>query len=82
MADYNDKKTATGHIEHVSDARVSKEMQYDKHQIDLDAARELQAAYVPGSEAEKALVRKLDWRLVPTCWTMYLLSNIDRSNIG
>jgi hypothetical protein len=81
MADL-DKKTASGHIEYIPEARVSNEVLDDKHQIDIDAARELQAAYVPGSDAEKALVRKLDWRLVPACWTMYLLSNIDRSNIG
>jgi hypothetical protein len=77
-----DKKNASGHIERIADARLSNEMLDEKHQIDLDAARQLQAGYVPGSDAEKALVRKLDWRLVPTCWTMYLLSNIDRSNIG
>lgn len=81
MADI-DKTLAIGQIENVSIDRVSNEIRDDKHQIDLDAARQLQDSYVPGSDAEKALVRKLDWRLVPTCWTMYLLRNIDRSNIG
>ena len=54
----------------------------EKRQFDLEQAQDLQASYVPGTEEEKALVRKLDWRLVPCCWTLYLLSNVDRSNIG
>ena len=29
---------------------------------------------------EKALVRKLDWRLLPTLTLLYLLSFLDRSN--
>ena len=31
---------------------------------------------------EKALVRKIDLRLLPTIWLMYLFSYLDRSNIG
>lgn len=54
----------------------------EKRQLDLEQAQDLQASYVPDTEEEKALVRKLDWRLVPCCWTLYLLSNVDRSNIG
>ncbi|KAI4286212.1 MAG: hypothetical protein L6R38_000108 [Xanthoria sp. 2 TBL-2021] len=33
-------------------------------------------------EKEKALVRKIDLFLLPTIWLMYLLSYIDRTNIG
>lgn len=33
-------------------------------------------------EEEKALVRKIDLRLLPAIWLMYLLSYIDRTNIG
>ncbi|EMD01017.1 hypothetical protein BAUCODRAFT_61784 [Baudoinia panamericana UAMH 10762] len=32
--------------------------------------------------AEKALVRKIDLYLLPTIWIMYLLSYMDRTNIG
>lgn len=31
---------------------------------------------------EKALVRKIDLYLLPTIWIMYLLSYMDRTNIG
>lgn len=31
---------------------------------------------------EKALVRKVDLMLLPTMWLMYLLSYMDRTNIG
>lgn len=37
--------------------------------------------YVPGSDAEKRLVRKLDLYLMPTVWFMYILAYIDRQNI-
>ncbi|VUC21238.1 unnamed protein product [Clonostachys rosea] len=33
-------------------------------------------------EAEKALLRKIDMRLMPTIWALYLLSYADRTNIG
>ncbi|GKZ55225.1 hypothetical protein AnigIFM49718_011587 [Aspergillus niger] len=33
-------------------------------------------------EEEKALVRKVDLTLLPTIWIMYLLSYMDRTNIG
>ncbi|KAF2646049.1 nicotinamide mononucleotide permease [Massarina eburnea CBS 473.64] len=45
-------------------------------------ARELAAEYVEGSAAEKKLLRKLDYRLIPCCWILSLLGYIDRSNIG
>jgi len=35
--------------------------------------------YVPGSEEEKKLVRKIDLYLLPTIWIMYLLSYVDRT---
>jgi hypothetical protein len=31
----------------------------------------LAASYQPGSEAEKALVRKIDRRIVPCIWALY-----------
>ncbi|RAO71446.1 uncharacterized protein BHQ10_007458 [Talaromyces amestolkiae] len=33
-------------------------------------------------EEEKALLRKIDMHLLPTIWIMYLLSYMDRTNIG
>ena len=49
--------------------------------VDLNQVA-LAAQYVPGSEAEKKLVRKLDWHIMPTVWVLYTLSYLDRANIG
>ncbi|KAJ7736741.1 major facilitator superfamily domain-containing protein [Mycena maculata] len=38
--------------------------------------------YQPGSEAERKLVRKIDMRIVPTIWLLYVVSYLDRANIG
>ncbi|KAL4800795.1 major facilitator superfamily domain-containing protein [Aspergillus venezuelensis] len=42
----------------------------------------LVAGYVPGTDEEKKLVRKIDLYLLPCIWIMYLLSYMDRTNIG
>ncbi|RPA87802.1 major facilitator superfamily transporter [Ascobolus immersus RN42] len=43
---------------------------------------ELLASYVPGTEEEKKLVRKIDLYLLPILWVMYILNYVDRTNIG
>ncbi|KAK7721458.1 hypothetical protein SLS63_009572 [Diaporthe eres] len=53
-----------------------------KHQLDQQEAQRLGQEFDPNSPENKKLVRKLDWRLVPSCWALYLLSNVDRANIG
>lgn len=35
-----------------------------------------------GTVSKKALLRKLDWRLLPAVGILYLLSFLDRSNVG
>lgn len=56
------------------------------HETSLDnekeATLELAAQYVPGSEAEKKLLWKIDKRIIPTVWGLYTLSYLDRANIG
>jgi hypothetical protein len=49
--------------------------------VDLNQVA-LAAQYVPGSDAEKKLVRKLDLHIIPTVWVLYTLSYLDRANIG
>ncbi|KAK9458435.1 major facilitator superfamily domain-containing protein [Dipodascopsis uninucleata] len=50
-----------------------------EHEEDLvQAARE----YVPNTEEEKKLVRKIDLYLLPTVFFMYLMSYMDRTNVG
>ncbi|ESK88485.1 mfs transporter [Moniliophthora roreri MCA 2997] len=38
--------------------------------------------YIPDSEVERRLVRKIDQRIVPTVWVLYTLSYLDRANIA
>jgi sugar phosphate permease len=38
--------------------------------------------YVPGSEQEKRMVRKIDIHMLPILWFMYIFNYIDRTNIG
>ena len=51
-------------------------------QDDILAGQQLAAEWVDGSSAERRLVRKLDWRILPCCWILYLLGFLDRANIG
>lgn len=38
--------------------------------------------YYIDPETEKRLLRKLDWRLIPWLCLLYLISFLDRTNIG
>jgi hypothetical protein len=42
----------------------------------------LASAYTPGSEAEKALVRKIDRRIVPCIWILYTLVACPINRLG
>ncbi len=45
---------------------------------------ELQEAlknYVPNTDADKKLRRKIDLHLMPILWIMYILNYVDRTNI-
>ena len=56
----------------------------NKEAVDTDALAQqyLLDNWVNGTEEEKRLVRKLDWRILPCCWVLYLLGFLDRANIG
>lgn len=62
------------------DAKLSQEWREDNG-IDPSAIAFI-ADYVPGSAEEKAFVRKIDKRILPTIWALYVLSYLDRANIG
>ncbi|KAF1934729.1 MFS general substrate transporter [Clathrospora elynae] len=51
---------------------------------DMDATKQIEVTddFTWTPEEEKALVRKIDLFLLPTIWLMYLLSYMDRTNIG
>jgi len=45
----------------------------------IDSMSDSDNGYVPGTDEEKKLVRKIDLFLLPTIWLMYLLSYMDRT---
>lgn len=55
-----------------------------KHQVEMSEKLDEPAVedYIPDTLEEKKLVRKVDMYLMPTIWIMYLLSYMDRTNIG
>ena len=58
----------------------------EKHHSDSDDVTNVERGTAPyrgyGSATDKALVWKQDLRIVPLCAAIYLLSYLDRSNIG
>ncbi|KAI1334115.1 major facilitator superfamily domain-containing protein [Xylariaceae sp. FL0016] len=63
-----------GDIQHKEDMEVEA-VEQKRHEALVDA-------YVPDTPEERKLVRKIDLYLLPTIWLMYLLSYMDRTNIG
>lgn len=56
------------------------EVEYgDRTSIDQKTGNMAVEGYVPGTDEEKRLVRKIDLYLLPTIWLMYLLSYVDRT---
>lgn len=83
----NDKTDADQHVEHLpatgsihsgTDSGVIK----DHTTTEILAAQDYAAQWINGTPEEKKLVRKLDWRILPCTWTLYLLGFLDRANIG
>ncbi|KAK8069932.1 nicotinamide mononucleotide permease [Apiospora phragmitis] len=54
----------------------------DSAASDVNHAQRLAAQWADGTAEERRLKRKLDWRILPCTWILYLLGNLDRSNIG
>ncbi|KAF6817216.1 putative vitamin H transporter [Colletotrichum musicola] len=65
--------------------KLSVDMKEDKNAAAVvEADGELAEAlrnYVPGTQEEKQLVRKIDAFLMPILWIMYILNYVDRTNI-
>ena len=77
--------------DHSSDGEIdtSKEENGDSHhekkaiQVKDINGIQSQREFVPPSQHEKsALIRKLDWHLIPIVWVLYMLSVLDRANLG
>ena len=55
-------------------------MNEDSSEDRIQAFTALDSDWTP--EEERALVRKLDLRILSTCFVIYLLAYLDRGNIG
>lgn len=64
------------------DSTERDEEEWNENDLEKMDQLELAAQYEPNSEAEKALVRKIDKRIIPTIWALYTLSYLDRANVG
>ena len=54
-----------------------------KNQTGLPTALHTDRDFVPPTPQEEAsVIRKLDWRLTPILFILYMLSVLDRSNLG
>lgn len=64
---------------HIADEK-SRELDVQDMKV---AANDRQAGrYEIDPQAEKKLLRKIDLRVVPILWLLFLLSFLDRTNIG
>ncbi|GHJ88605.1 hypothetical protein NliqN6_5007 [Naganishia liquefaciens] len=73
---HDDYKLEVTHAEHLNDKESFAEQggQHGEPVLDI--------VYEPGTAEEKALVRKMDRRLLPILWLMYVFNYLDRTNIG
>ncbi len=74
MASIGDKDVSQ-QIEHASSNGSTKNKAAE---ADLLQARQLAAQWVNDRPDERKLVRKLDWRILPCTWVLYLLGYLDR----
>lgn len=63
----------------VEDLNVSK---VDADNATTTGQADYSGAVAKTDETEIALVRKLDWRIMPTLWAMYFLNYLDRNAIA
>lgn len=79
-----DKVSNEGHrVERVGTSASGKSSDNDvKENKENDAIDNSLVQWVEGTAEEKKLVRKLDWRILPCTWVLYLLGYLDRANVG
>jgi hypothetical protein len=53
-----------------------------QERVELGDLKEDVDAFVPTPEDEAAVIRKLDWHIMPLLFLFYTLSVLDRSNLG
>lgn len=83
MAIWNKKdKTATDPNDVVEIVVRGDEESKKRDEMFKETASEAPYIYVPGTEEERKLVRKIDLRLFPMLWVMFCMNYLDRTNIG
>ncbi|KAL4952501.1 major facilitator superfamily domain-containing protein [Aspergillus filifer] len=70
--------TIDHHVERLSTNEKDAYLQ-GKH---LAEAELIASTWVDNTPEEQKLVQKLDWRILPCTWVLYLLGFLDRANIG
>lgn len=71
-----------GRFDMISSRDPSPVVRKDNATTEVIAAEDYTSQWVNGIPEEKKLVRKLDWRILPCTWILYLLGYLDRANIG
>jgi hypothetical protein len=69
-------------LDDVEKTAVDAEHNNHAAQLELAAKERAEAFIVPTPDEEKAVIRKLDWRLMPIVFFLYMLAVLDRSNLG
>lgn len=78
-----EKESNNGHhAERVATAMSARSSENDVADTKDVGGDDAVAQWVEDTAAEKRLVRKLDWRILPCTWILYLLGFLDRANIG
>jgi hypothetical protein len=84
-----EKFPVTGDASHLSMSSKDEEKPQQSNIEDIEAIQpEIQHAKVAEQlsrftkEEEEAVIRKLDWHLMPLIFTLYSISVLDRSNLG
>jgi hypothetical protein len=62
---------------------IEKRASNDADQHELAQSKEGQHVFIrPSAQEEEAVIKKLDWRLLPLVFVLYSLAVLDRSNLG
>lgn len=79
----NQDKIDRQHTDHVSSVGSIKSSGSSNKGVSSHAQHvaPVTSQFVEGTEEEKRLKRKLDWRILPCTWVLYLLGYLDRANV-
>lgn len=62
--------------------RSSKSKSLGLEEVEFEGHGGSDETFIIDPEAERKVIRKLDWRLIPWLSLLYLISFLDRTNIG